>query len=127
MILDGITMWVGPDFSTTEPKVFVISASSSAGWIYSIFDPPPNNPSPLSAPPTSCCSTPTPLQPSTPPPLHPPTPLLALLLRFIAPGSQTAEKPPRAERSVISTLSSKHSACSHCATRARANCYFYGT
>lgn len=28
------------DFLTVEPKVFVISASSSAGWIYSVCDPP---------------------------------------------------------------------------------------
>lgn len=28
------------DFSTMEPKVFVISASSSAGWIYCVCDPP---------------------------------------------------------------------------------------
>lgn len=61
--------------------------------------------------------TPAHLTPPQPPPslrfqLLPPSfsPSFGPPLRFIARGRQTAEKPPCMERSVISTLSSKHTA-----------------
>lgn len=54
------------DFLTMEPKVFVISASSSAGWIYSVCDPPPT---PLPAiPPLLPLLSPPPPPSSGPPP-----------------------------------------------------------
>lgn len=45
-------MWVGTHFFRMEPKVFVISASSLARWIYSVCDPSSPHLTPLSnAPP----------------------------------------------------------------------------